>query len=97
MAKEAFIEMNCSRFSDKLVDIIDLFKEIGWTYYNPEHKIEYLPLGDDDDYDWQIESMSDRKLKKLLKKKQENKEIIGISLYCHYSPEGVSLTAKDTG
>lgn len=96
MAKEAFIEMNCSRFSDKLIDMIDIFQKIGWTYYNPRHKIEYLPLGDDGDYDWQEDSMSGREIKRLLNKKQKNNEMIGISLYCSYSSEGFDLIAKNT-
>ncbi len=96
MAKEAFIEMNCSRFSDKLTDIMDLLKKIGWTYYNPNHKIEYLPLGDDGEYDWQEGSMSDNEIKKLLNKKQKNKELIGISLYCSYSSEGFDFIARNT-
>ncbi|MCM1161734.1 MAG: hypothetical protein NC412_10965 [Roseburia sp.] len=53
MAREAIIEINCSRYSERIIDLINLFNELGWKYYNTEKKIEYLPIGDDDAFDWQ--------------------------------------------
>ena len=51
MAREALLEINCSRYSERIVDIIKLFDEIGWRYYDSGKNIVYLPLGDDDNFD----------------------------------------------
>ncbi len=32
MAREALLQMNCSRFSEKIIDIIDLLFKIGWKF-----------------------------------------------------------------
>lgn len=52
MAREAILEINCSRYSERIMDVINLLNELGWKYYDIEKNIEYLPLGDDDDFDW---------------------------------------------
>ena len=47
MAREAILEINCSRYSERIIDVINLFNELGWKYYGVEKNIEYLPLGDE--------------------------------------------------
>lgn len=53
MAREALLQMNCSRFSEKIIDIIDLLFKIGWKYFSNDGMVEYLPIGDIDDYNWE--------------------------------------------
>lgn len=36
MAREAILEINCSRHSDRIIDVINLFNELGWKYYDGE-------------------------------------------------------------
>lgn len=43
MAREALLEINCSRYSERIVDIIKLFDDLGWRYYDAE-KILYICL-----------------------------------------------------
>lgn len=96
MAREAFIELNCCRYSEKIVDVIMLFKEIGWKYYDLEGKIEYLPLGDIDDFEWQKNYLSEQEIQKIISNKQDNLEQVGINLYYQNSELGVTFLAKNT-
>lgn len=41
---EAFITINCSNYSDNIIDIINLFQEIGWEIYNSKGEIEFYLL-----------------------------------------------------
>ena len=66
---EAFITINCSNYSDNIIDIINLFQEIGWEIYNSKGEIEFLPIGDDDKYDWQREKMSVENFYEIVSKK----------------------------
>ena len=52
MAREALLELNCSRYSEKIIDIINLLCKVGWAYVSDDEKVEYLPIGDKDDFDW---------------------------------------------
>lgn len=96
MAREAILEINCSRYSEKIIDVINLFSELGWKYYDDEKNIEYLPLGDDDEFDWQKEFLSEKELKELINNKQDRYERIGLNLYYENSEEGLTLLAKNT-
>ena len=96
MVREALMEINCSRYSERIVDIIKLFDELGWRYYDAEKNIVYLPFGDDDNYDWQKKFLSENELHKLINSKQDNFEQIGLDLYYENSEEGLTLLAKNT-
>lgn len=96
MAREALLEINCSRYSERIVDIIKLFDELGWRCYDAEKNIVYLPLGDDDKFDWQKKFLSEIELHKLINSKQDNFEQIGLNLYYENSEEGLILLAKNT-
>lgn len=96
MAREAYLEINCSRYSERIIDVVNLLSELGWKYYNAEKNIEYLPLGDDDDFDWQKSSLSESQLRELINNKQDNFELVGLNLYYENSVEGITLLAKTT-
>ena len=96
MAREAILEINCCRYSERIMDLVNLFNELGWKYYDTEKKIEYLPWGDDDNFDWQKKFLSERELQELIDNKQNIGEQIGLSLYYGDSKEGVTLLAKST-
>ena len=66
MAREALLQMNCSRFSEKIIDIIDLLFKIGWKYFSNDGMVEYLPIGDIDDYNWEKSALSDIEVHELV-------------------------------
>ena len=96
MAREAFIELNCCRYSERITDVIMLFKEIGWNYFDLERTVEYLPIGDIDDFDWQKEHLSELEILNVINHKQDKLEQVGINLYLQNSEVGVTLLAKET-
>lgn len=96
MAREAILEISCSRYSERIIDVINLLSELGWKYYDAEKNIEYLPLGDDDNFDWQKKPLSEKELQELINNKQDIGERIGLNLYYKNSGEGITLLAKTT-
>lgn len=96
MSREAILEINCSRYSERIIDVINLFDESGWKYYDLENNIEYLPLGDEDEFDWQKKNLSARELKEIINIKQDKLERVGINLYYKNSDIGITLMAKNT-
>ena len=95
MAREAILEINCSRYSERIIDVINLLHELGWKYYDIERNIEYLPLGDDD-FNWQKKYITENQLRELVNNKQDNFEQVGLNLYYKNSKEGITLLAKNT-
>ena len=76
MSREAILEINCSRYSERIIDVINLFNESGWKYYDLENNIEYLPLGDEDEFDWQKKILSDSELQEIINNKQDKFELV---------------------
>lgn len=93
---EALIILDCSSYSKSIIDILKAFKKIGWDIYNLEGKVEYLPVGDDDKYDWQWEKISETKFYDIISTKLEYKEQIGVDLFYNGGIEGISLLAYNT-
>lgn len=91
MAREALLQMNCSRFSEKIIDIIDLLFKIGWKYFSNDGMVEYLPIGDIDDYNWEKNALSDIEVHELVNMKQNQNEKVGIILYYKQSNIGITL------
>lgn len=87
---EALMTLDCSNYSESITDVLKIFQQIGWYIYNPQGKVEYLPIGDDDAYDWQCE------LYDIIFKKITGKEQIGINLFYCNGTEGISLMAYNT-
>lgn len=96
MAREASLEINCGRYSKRIADIINLLNIIGWEYSNYNNKVEYLPLGDKDNYNWQEDLLSKMEVQDLINKKQDNSEMVGLNLYYRNTGEGMTFLAKNT-
>ena len=97
MAKEASIEINCERYSRRLSEIIELLDMIGWGFFDEDDNVEYLPLGDRGDYNWQIgASMSKGELYSLIGRKQERGEMVGLVMYYCDTDVGITLLAENT-
>lgn len=93
---EAFISLDCSNYSENIVEVLKIFQQIRWNFYNPQGKVEYLPIGDDDEYDWQCDEKSESELYDIISKKIALKEQIGINLFYCNGTEGISLLAYNT-
>lgn len=93
---ESSIVLNCSTYSKNIIDILKIFQQIGWDIYNMEGKVEYLPVGDVDEYDWQYEEISRNKLYEIISEKRARKEQIGVNLFYRNSAIGISLLADAT-
>lgn len=96
MAREALLEMNCERYSERIEDIIFLMNMVNWNYRDSEGNVQYLPLGDNGQYDWQKEKLTEKQVCELLQAKQDRKEQIGINLYFGDTGIGVTVLAEGT-
>lgn len=88
--------LNCSNYSENIVDILGVFQQIGWNIYNPQGKVEYLPIGDNDEYDWQCEKISEIKLYDIIFDKIAKKEQVGVNLFHNNGVAGISFMAYST-
>ena len=93
---EASMILNLSSYSENIIDIIKIFQQIGWDIYNPQGEVEYLPIGDDDMFDWQHDKISLIKLYDIISEKMARKELVGVNLFYNNSVEGISLLANTT-
>lgn len=93
---ETYMILNFSKYSQNIVDIVKVFQKIGWNIYSPQGNIEYLPVGDQDDYNWQSKRMTESEFYDILVEKIAYKEQIGVNLFYHNGVEGITLLADDT-
>lgn len=70
---EAMMILDCSDYSENIVDVLKIFQQIGWDIYNPHGKVEFLPIGDGDEYDWQCKEISESELYDIISKKMLEK------------------------
>lgn len=61
------------------VRLINELVNFGWTF-NDNGQVSYLPIGDKDEFAWQRDNISIESLMRILQKKQELDEIIGIAM-----------------
>ena len=90
MAREASLTMDLSLYSDSIAEILTAMHGIGW-----ECTGEYLPLHDDDLFDWQ-DGLSAAELLALTAQKQAAGELCGAVLRHTESGRGVALLAENT-
>lgn len=96
MAREAMITINCERYSKKIIDVITMICNAGWTYYNENKFVRYLPLGDDDEFGWKSDLISDGEIYDLIDDKQQENELIGLEMYLDKSDIGITILARNT-
>ena len=93
---EASMILNCSSYSENIADVIKAFQQIGWDIYNLQGKVEYLPIGDGDMFDWQCDKISMIKFYDIISEKIARKELVGVNLFYNNGNEGVSFLANTT-
>lgn len=96
MGYDSYIEIDCRRYSDRIADMIEAFKTIGWDIHNYDGAIEYLPIGDIYDFDWQVSKLSESELKTMIDYKQDQDELVGLHLFFTCEEAGISVSAKST-
>ena len=79
MSGSASLSLGCSLYSSSITNIITLFNKIGWGFI--DNQMEYLPVNDNDMFDWQKEPLSLEKLFSVISQKQNIGEMIGVILY----------------
>ena len=94
MAREASFTIDCSLYSSSIAEVISAFNKIGWGY--SDNVRDYLPLHDDDMYEWQAEAISIEELLSIITNKQECGELCGVALYHQDSDKGIHLLASNT-
>ena len=95
MAREALLELRCVGGSKDIVCLIESLCDAGWTVFNSNGKIEYLPFGDDEDFCWCEDVITEDELKKIISSKQNNNELCGVNLFYRGTDHGVSLLARN--
>lgn len=95
MAREAMIELSCICEQKEIMYLIDLLCDGGWTVYNQKNNIEYLPVGDDDDFDWQEDNITYEELRNIVEMKQQRNELVGVVLFYEGTSHGIDILLKD--
>ena len=94
MARESCFVLDCSLYTDSIVQLIRAFHQIGWSCFGDRKA--FLPLHDDDNFDWQTLPITDEELLSLIAEKQACGELCGVILCHQHSDAGVSLLARNT-
>lgn len=71
--------VQCENNSISSIAILQKLLQFGWTF-SDYGMVSYLPVGDNDDYDWQRENISTDSIMKILSIKEQKKENIGVVL-----------------
>src|SRR5579883_562288 len=86
-----------SRDDYQPLKILEVFLSAGWIF-NYFDKIEYLPKGDGDDYDWQFAALEEwPAVLKILEEKSALGENVALGLMYQDSPYGASFIVTPEG
>lgn len=77
MSVSASIEINLSG-TDSFNIMLNLLNA-GWVFNDNGYQT-YLPVGDNDDWDWRSEKLTNEQLLSIIEKKQQLNEVIGVGL-----------------
>lgn len=72
-----FVQKENDRMSS--IAVLQKLIQFGWTF-NDYGLVSYLPIGDNDDYDWQREDISIDSIMNIISVKEQNRENIGVVL-----------------
>jgi len=80
----------------KAIEIIELLEKGNWNLLK-NGEVLYLPIGDDGDYNWTSKRMTVEEIKKIISRKNTNKETIGIALYHKATAVGIEMLYFESG
>lgn len=63
-------------------DIVKCYLEAGWSLYSEKNLIIYTEVGDNDDFDFLANSISENEYFDIAKQKEKNNENIALALFC---------------
>lgn len=78
-------------YSFNSTNLIQLLLDNGWSISNSEGMVAYLPVGDNDSFNWQCVHMTEEELWRIIGVKTENNELIGLQLYWKSDNPGLDL------
>ncbi len=73
--------------SYSIVEIIEIFRNIGWTIYNNGGKVELMS----DDYSWDTYNLTYNELYEKLIETKKSEKCVGLNLFYENGNEGTSL------
>ena len=78
MSHVAGIDITVSSSVHSTVALVDVFLNSGWSINDDKH-ISYLPLGDEDEFNWQDDTLESwPKVVEILQEKEKARELIGL-------------------
>lgn len=93
MAREAIIILDMSSYSNRIYDIVEFFEKAGW--HIGYDLACYLPVGDDDEFDYKTAALSKDELRSIVDRKQSAGEMVGLKLYFEDTDTGITFLADD--
>lgn len=78
MSVSISIEISLSKQISRMT-ILRKLEDFGWSY-NDQGKVTYLPIGDDNDFNWRSKSIPLEELLKILVIKDNKRELIGVAM-----------------
>lgn len=75
-------------------EFIVKLNDIGWNWKNEKGETEFLPLNDNDNFNWCCKEITLEELFHLTTEKEKANEIVGIQLYYHFGKVGITLLAN---
>lgn len=93
MSREASLEIKLNRDSVNPIELLKDFKTIGWWFRNGI--MEYLPLDDNDMFNWTESPLSEEKLFSIITEKEHQQEVNGVILYYQNTDTGITLFPHD--
>lgn len=64
-----------------VTEIIDCLICSGWSIYDEDSCINFLPINDNEYYSWTKEKLTNDQFRSLIEAKEDQKEVIGVLLY----------------
>ena len=92
MSVEASIDIKLNDYIDyRIMDIIEALIKGGWTLKNDQNEVSYLPIGDEDNFDWLEKSITHDELRTIIEEKENSNELVGIKMYWKDTNIGITL------
>ncbi|WP_339307092.1 hypothetical protein [Paenibacillus sp. FSL R5-0519] len=95
MSVSISIEISLSKKISRMT-ILRKLEDFGWSY-NDQGKVTYLPIGDDDEFNWQRKSIPPEELLKILVIKDNQRELIGVAMTWKDTDVGGTFLIEENG
>ena len=86
-----YVKNNTTSKNITQIDILKIFKKSQWKFADTQGQQTYLPLHDNESYDWNYGNFDDKYLFNIFELKEIAKELIGVRLFWENSDLGIDL------